>query len=198
MNLSDRYLALKSALIDSGDIRSEQFSTLLNYIENETQYLDAPASTKYHCSYKHGLLEHSVNVTEVLIRLNKSLGANLPISSCIFVGLCHDCGKSEQYIMKDPTPKQIQYGYPGSIVYADEESWMEHSTRSLKIVSKFVDCTDDEWAAIAYHNEPHNGTLSEWRETKMGLLLQYADYYATRFMEVTGEEKSKSASQNEE
>lgn len=39
-------------------IKRAGFENLLNYINNETDFYVAPASTQYHGSYKGGMLEH--------------------------------------------------------------------------------------------------------------------------------------------
>ena len=56
MNLMERYENLKSKVT----ARREEFLALMNFVEQETEYLKAPASTKYHLCYEGGLLEHSV------------------------------------------------------------------------------------------------------------------------------------------
>ena len=50
-------------------IQREGAKELLEYLENETDFFEAPASTQYHCSYKGGLVEHSLNVYRRLVNL---------------------------------------------------------------------------------------------------------------------------------
>lgn len=89
--LKQRYENLKSLFDDES--RRESFERLVKFAEERTEYLTAPASTKYHLNRENGLLEHSCNVTETLIRLRKTLAPDIPLSSCIIVGLFHDFGK---------------------------------------------------------------------------------------------------------
>ena len=156
---------------------------LFFYLETEKDWLTSPASTKYHCSYETGLLEHSINVARTALRLKKILAPEIRDSSILIVGLLHDCGKCENYIMKEPTEKQKQYGYPGSIAFNSDLTYMEHEARSLLIISKFITLTDEEWAAIQYHNEPWNGTFSAFRENKTMTILQNADYWSCLYLE---------------
>lgn len=66
--LLQRYNALKELLKE----RKEQFNKLIDFIEHETSWLTAPASTKFHLCRESGLLEHSVNVTETMLKIKIS------------------------------------------------------------------------------------------------------------------------------
>lgn len=68
MELMERYEVLKAKVVQ----RREEFRRLMKYIEQETAYLTAPASTRYHLCRERGLLEHSVNVAEHLLRIQGS------------------------------------------------------------------------------------------------------------------------------
>lgn len=182
--LKKRYENIKQMIIN--DIESERkdsFIKLIDYLENDTEWLTSPASTKYHCSYESGLIEHSVNTAETILRLKKILAQEISNSSVLLVGLLHDVGKVGQYITKPPTVKQQQYGYPGSIVYNDDIVWMEHASRSLHIISKFMTLTDEEWSAIEYHDQPYYGQSCAFRKNKLMTLLQNSDYYSCVYLE---------------
>lgn len=186
--IEERYLAITRILTEGNDPRKGDIYKLLMHLENETEWGISPASTKYHCSYGGGLIEHSVNVAETLIKMKKLFAPEISIESAAFVGLFHDIGKIGNYVIKEPTEKQKQYGYPGSIVYNDKISYMEHEHRSLKILSEYVhDISDDEWTAICYHNSPWNEDMHpRFRRCKLMTLLQYADYYSTVYLEEGG------------
>lgn len=182
-----RYNTIKKVITNNLDSeRKEGFINLMNYLENETDWLTSPASTKYHCSYEGGLVDHSVSVAETILKMTKLLAPEIPYVSAVLVGLLHDIGKAGQYIMKPPTVKQQQYGYPGSIAFNNDLVYMEHESRSLKIISKFMELTDEEWGAIEYHNQPWNGTSSAFRSNKLMTLLQNSDYWSTVYLEVGG------------
>ena len=59
MELMEHCNTLKAKVIN----RKEHFAELMKFIENETEYLTTPASTRYHLCRERGLLEHSTNVT---------------------------------------------------------------------------------------------------------------------------------------
>ena len=45
----------------------EGINNLINWLENETDFFTAPASSKYHLAVEGGLLKHSLNVYYELI-----------------------------------------------------------------------------------------------------------------------------------
>lgn len=109
MTIFERYENLKSKVVS----RREEFLKFMEFIEAETEYLTAPASTKFHLCKESGLLEHSVNVAENLLKIKSSLAPEISDESCVIVGLLHDLGKvgmpkNPQYIKNEPTLKQKQ------------------------------------------------------------------------------------------
>jgi hypothetical protein len=118
MTVTERYELLKSKVID----RKEEFIKLIDFMENQTDYLNSPASTRFHLCRKMGLLEHSVNVAETMLRLRGALAPEISEESCIICALIHDLGKAgmpgaPQYIPNEPTARQKQYGFGPSVPY---------------------------------------------------------------------------------
>ena len=190
MTVQEKYDYLKS-LVQSD--RREPFLKLLDYAEKNLGYKEAPCSTKYHLSRKGGLFEHSVSVAMTMVKIKRALTSSITDEQCIIVALLHDLGKcgiegKPNYIMKEPTPKQVQYGYPGSIVYNEDLLFMEHEDRTLYLIHKLHDITgftltEEEWAAIKYHNEPWNGQHTAFRKNMLMTLLQNADYFSCVYLE---------------
>lgn len=182
--LEERYARLLGLVTDD---RKDSFTELMRHLEEDTEWTSSPASTKYHLAQESGLIEHSINVAETAIKLGKMLAPEISISSIVIVSLLHDIGKIGLYIMKEPTEKQKQYGYPGSIAYNTDLTYMEHEVRSLKMISESnLKLTDEEWSAIAYHNQPWNGQSSAFRKNKLMTILQDADYWSTCYLESGG------------
>ena len=188
MNLIERYEILKSKVVN----RREEFLALMNFVENETAYLTAPASTKYHLCKEGGLLEHSVNVAETLLKLKKTLAPEISDESCVIVALLHDLGKAgvpnkPQYIKVEPTDKQKQNGltpYPpykfnGDLVY------LSVPIRSLYLIGGRLHLTEEEVQAIIYHDGQYveDNRSVAMREEKLTLLLQHADIWSSRVLE---------------
>lgn len=184
MNLKERYTHLKSLVVE----RKEEFEKLMEFVENETDYLKSPASTKFHLAKEYGLIEHSVNVAENLLKIKSTLAPHITDESCVIVGLLHDLGKAgmpgkPQYIKNEPTEKQKMYGYPASIPYAfnNELTYLSVPVRSLYLVNSRFPLTEDEAQAIVYHDGQYvddNKSVAT-KETELLLLLQYADTWSS-------------------
>jgi len=67
--LKQRYDTLKARVAR----RADEFADLMDFLETKTAWLTAPASTRFHLCREHGLLEHSINVAETLIRIKNTL-----------------------------------------------------------------------------------------------------------------------------
>ena len=183
MNLMERYQALKEKVMK----RKKEFEGLMSYIEGETSYMTAPASTKYHLCHEQGLLEHSVNVAENLLKIKAVLAPSISDESCVIVGLLHDLGKAgmpgqPQYIKNEPTPKQKAYGYPASTPYRFNKDLLYLSVpiRGLYLIASRFPLTEEEVQAIVYHDGQYvddNRSVAA-REEKLTLLLQYADNWS--------------------
>ena len=191
MNLMERYQALKEKVA----IRKKEFEGLMSYIEGETSYMTAPASTKYHLCREQGLLEHSVNVAENLLKIKAVLAPSISDESCVIVGLLHDLGKAgmpgqPQYIKNEPSPKQKAYGYPASTPYRFNKDLLYLSVpiRGLYLVASRFPLTEEEVQAIVYHDGQYvddNRSVAA-KEEKLTLLLQYADNWSGFIVEKEG------------
>ncbi len=181
--LTARYEALKEKVSE----RWAEFAELMKFVETETEYLTAPASTKFHLCKEGGLLEHSVNVAETLLKLKATLAPEISDESCVVVALLHDLGKAgmpgkPQYIKNEPTPKQKAYGYPASKPYRfnNDLLYLSVPVRSLYLVASRFPLTEEEAQAIVYHDGQYvedNRSVAT-HEEKLTLLLQYADNWS--------------------
>lgn len=184
MTVTERYENLKSRVIS----RRDEFSRLMEFVENETDYLNSPASTRFHLCTKHGLLEHSVNVAENMLKLRNAIAPDIDEESCIITALIHDLGKAgmpgnPQYIANEPTAKQKQYGYGPSVPYRmnDNLIYLSVPLRSLYLALPRISLTESEVQAIMYHDGQYvddNKSVAT-KETPLLLLLQYADTWST-------------------
>ena len=178
--LQDRYSTLK-ALVKN---RANEFTDLMEYIEKETAWLTAPASTRFHLCREHGLLEHSINVAETLIRIKNTLYPLIDDESCVIVALLHDFGKvgmpgAPLYIKNKPTENQKRAGYGPTYPYSFNNSltYLSVPVRSLYLALPFLPLTEEETQAIAYHDGQYveDNRSSAKNECPLTLLLQYAD-----------------------
>ena len=178
--LLNRYNALKAKVTE----RADEFSALMDYLENETEWLVAPASTRFHLCREHGLLEHSVNVAETLIRIKDTIYPVVDDESCIIVALLHDLGKvgmpgEPLYLKNQPTEKQRRAGYGPTFPYSYNKdlTYLSVPIRGLYIALPFITLTEDEAQAIAYHDGQYvdDNKSAAANERPLALLLHYAD-----------------------
>jgi len=188
MTVTQRYEALKSKIVN----RKEEFSALVKFMENETDYLNSPASTRFHLCIKQGLLEHSVNVAETMLKFREAVAPDIDEESCIITALIHDLGKAgmpgrPQYLENEPTPKQKQYGFPATIPYRMNENlvYLSVPVRSLYLALPYITLSESEVQAVMYHDGQYvddNKSVAT-KETPLLLLLQYADTWSTFVIE---------------
>jgi len=188
MTVTERYEALKSRVVK----RKTEFDSLINFIENETDYISSPASTRFHLCRKQGLLEHSVNVAETMLKFREAVAPDIDEESCIITALIHDLGKAgmpgkPQYLENEPTPKQKQYGFPATIPYRinDELVYLSVPVRSLYLALPHITLSESEVQAVMYHDGQYvddNKSVAT-KETPLLLLLQYADTWSTFVIE---------------
>lgn len=179
----ERYERLKAVVVE----RKEEFDRLINFMENETEYLTAPASTRFHLSKESGLLEHSVNVCENMLRIKHALAPSVSDESCVIVALIHDLGKvgmpgNPQYIKNEPTARQKQYGYGASVPYSfnNNLTYLSVPVRSLYLALPYISLSEEEVQAIIYHDGQYvddNKSVAT-KECPLLLLLQFADTWS--------------------
>ena len=149
-DLRTRFNALVQHVIDRfGAMRTANF---LSYL-HENGFFDAPASTRWHLAYSGGLLEHSVNVAEQMIKLAVNYGG-ASVESCAVIGLFHDVCKMDAYVYDDASGK-FKWNKQR---LADVTNDSEHGELSVKRISAFLPLSNAEKAAIEWHMG-----LYDWR-----------------------------------
>ena len=188
MNLIERYENLKSKVVK----RREEFLKFAEFVETETEYLTAPASSKFHLCKECGLLEHSINVAETLLKIKNTLAPEISDESCVIVALFHDLGKvgmpnNPQYIKNEPTEKQKKYGLSAWPPYKfnNDLIYLSVPIRSLYLIGDKISLTEAEVQAIIYHDGQYvdDNKSVAMREEKLTLLLQFADNWSCQALE---------------
>lgn len=179
MELTERYRVLKEKVT----ARRVEFSALMRYVESETDYMTAPASTRFHLCRERGLLEHSVNVAETMLTMKAALAPDIPDESCVIVALLHDLGKAgvpgQPQYRKNPEYAKYPYAFNKDLTY------LSVPLRSLYLALPRLPLTEEEVQAIAYHDGQYvddNRSVAA-RECPLTLLLQYADNWSGFVME---------------
>lgn len=177
-NLSERYEHLKSLVTE----RRSEFDKLCSFAEKETEYLTAPASTRFHLCKESGLLEHSVNVCETMLKIKNTLAPEISDESCVVTALFHDLGKvgmpdNPMYIKnvgKGGKEASVPYSFNNQITY------LSIPLRSLYFILPLFPLTPDETQAIMYHDGQYvddNKSVAT-KECPLLFLLQYADSWS--------------------
>ena len=180
-----------------GKIHREGSDKLLQFLL-ESDFFEAPASTKYHMSKFGGLCEHSVNVYERLKRIIRAEypDGKVPYSdeTIAIVSLLHDVTKVNVYKME--TRKQKKQRDDGSYIWEDVTCYTYddkfvygHGEKSVFMIMKYMWLSDVEAQAIRWHMGPwvHDEARSYGDACKSNPLvffLHMADSAATFLDEV--------------
>lgn len=124
---------------------------LLEWIDGETDFYTAPASSQFHGNYGGGLLVHSLSVYKYLKNFTKTLDTS--DESLRVIGLLHDLCKVNFFT------KQVRnVKVPGERRWEEEESYaindtlpMGHGEKSVYLAMRFISLTDEEALAIRWH-----------------------------------------------
>lgn len=155
---------------------------LLNWLHT-TDFFTAPASTRFHESYKGGLVEHSLRVYLELRLLVDMYADKTPRDSVIICGLLHDVCKANFYSETTRNVKKNGVWTTEPFYKVDEQySFGGHGSKSVYLVHKYVAITDDEAAAINTHMGAQGNDYScyeTYRKIPLAMLLHTADMIAT-------------------
>jgi hypothetical protein len=166
---------------------------------NTSDFFTAPASTKYHSSFEGGLAEHSLAVYRILEDKNDSFGHRLSSDTVIISALLHDFCKINFYKKEMKNVKKgTKIDYKGNTVanWVEEEVWVVdeqfpygHGSKSVYLINKLIELTDQEALLINFHmafTEPKdswihlNNALDKYPEI---ILLHTADLESTYLLE---------------
>lgn len=126
---------------------------LMRWLESSDFY-KAPASTRFHGNYRGGLLEHSLNVYDELMRLIKAYPEiNIRESSAIIMALFHDLTKVNFYSTEKRNRKNADGKWESYDAYTINEKlkYGGHGSKSVFIVQGFIPLEPVEAVAINCH-----------------------------------------------
>jgi len=159
---------------------------------DEYGFFEAPCSTTHHLAKEGGLAEHSLNVYYGMLEIDKALKADLPYDSIVICGLLHDLGKmgdhgKANYILNVLKSGEVsdakRYKANAELLY------LPHEIRSAMIAERFIELTEDEEAAILWHNGLYGQFKYDipGKETPLYMILHWADMWASRVTEMEEE-----------
>ena len=159
-------------------------------LSRNSDFFEAPASSRYHGNYEGGLLEHSLNVYDCLKdylsreRVQKTYHLNYNEETIAIVALLHDlCNKQSMRNVKE-NGQWIQvpfYEFQDTLPYG-------HGEKSVYMISGYMRLTREEAFAIRYHmgfagNEDARNVGAAFEMFPLAFALSTADMEATYFME---------------
>lgn len=168
--------------------RKRKVKALIRYLKKDGEYFRAPASTseEHHLPYPGGLIEHSVNVAEHMIKLRDILAPEIPLDWIIVVGLFHDIGKigspGKPLYIPNPNKKERKIQ---PYIHNPDLVKMAVPIRGLHILLRFIELTEEEIQAICYHDGqyvPENQIVAH-HEHPLTLLVHFADFWCSTIVE---------------
>ncbi len=124
---------------------------LLEWLE-KTDFFTAPASTKFHGACQGGLVQHSVNVYEVM--MEKHFEENVDSrESFAICALLHDLCKAQFYKVSTRNVKNENTGaWEKQPYYSIEDSFpYGHGEKSVFLIERFMRLKTSEAVAIRWH-----------------------------------------------
>lgn len=163
----------------------EGMENLIEFLKNKTDFFEAPASTRFHGSFKGGLLEHSMKVYEIL---KQKAGDS---ESVRIIALLHDICKTNFYKVDYRNAKNEQGVWEKVPYYTIEDTIpYGHGEKSAMMISEFIKLTPEERYAIRWHmgfTEPKElyTTIGQaYKKYPIALLTHEADLEATYFYDI--------------
>lgn len=192
MNVNkERFLGLFRA-----KIHRDGAEKLLSWLQNESDFFEAPASTRYHGNYPGGLLEHSLNVYDCLVdylarpRVREQYGLSYSEETVALVALFHDLCKVNFYKPGKRNVKDPETGKWREVEsYTIEDTFpYGHGEKSVYMIQAFMQLKREEALAIRWHmgfsgQEDSSYVGQGFAASPLAVALSVADEEATFFME---------------
>lgn len=168
---------------------------LMEFIE-KSDFYTAPASTHFHGAYEGGLLEHSINVYNCLMKKKTSEGtiwhellAEVPDESIAITALLHDLCKTYFYTVEYRNKKVDGEWVQVPCYTVDDKIPYGHGEKSVMMIEEYIRLKLYERYAIRWHMGPYSGerdwnTLGAAMEKyPLVMALFEADMEATHILE---------------
>ena len=178
------------------DVKRANIDSLIHWLEKDTDFFSAPASTKYHGAFKGGLAEHSYNVFQALKTLDMTdefKQFRFDYDSIIICSLLHDVCKTNFYKeslrnVKDEKGVWVQVPY----YEVDDKDPYGHGEKSVMLIEKHIRLTDEERYSIRWHMGGFDESVKggsyaigkAYEKYPLAVALHLADMMATYIMEV--------------
>lgn len=175
--------------------KREGIENIIKWMD-ENDFFKAPCSTQHHLCKEGGLAEHSLNVYDIAYKLYDVFPQFfvIPYDSVVIAALLHDIGKCGQFgkrfYVENYLAKRDKEGNPlrsttKPYITNAELLNVPHEIRSISIVDRFIELTEEEQFAILYHNGMYSDLKYQLngKETALQMLIHAADMFASRLVE---------------
>ncbi|MGL4374389.1 MAG: hypothetical protein ACRCS6_11420, partial [Turicibacter sp.] len=137
-------------------INRDGMDKLITYLEEQSDYFTAPASSKYHGNYSGGLAEHSHNVVTLLQEKNERYNLGLSQDSVFIAGYFHDLCKVNLYTVAIRCRKNKLDKWEGYKTYDfDDQLPLGHGEKSVIRLQQFIRLSLEEILMIRWHMGPY-------------------------------------------
>ncbi len=185
-------LQLKFETIARKAIQREGIEDVLKYLDEKTDFYTAPASTRFHCDHEGGLVEHSINVFNMLRKSEILDRDKYNIENVAIVSLFHDICKANTYVTEMRNKKENGQWIQVPFYTVDEEYPYGHGEKSVYILMREgLKLTDEEALAIRWHMGAYTDSVkggsfslnTAFEMSPLALELYIADMRATDYLE---------------
>ena len=190
-NNKERFLSLCKSIERKG------IDELMSWLEKSDFYA-SPASTRFHGAKPGGLLEHSLNVYDELVRILEAYPEiHADRDSVVIVSLFHDLCKVNSYATEKRNRKNEFGQWESYDAYKTEEKvcYGGHGSKSVFILQNFMKLTLDEAVAVNAHMGSWDGNKDVgkvYEQFPFAWALHMADEAATFIKESNKSERSTS------
>lgn len=144
----------------------------------QTDFFEAPCSTKYHLNVPGGLAHHSLCVYDALNELDEMCDTKLSDDTKIITSLLHDTCKIDLYkLSKGLIPYERNDAFP-----------VGHGEKSIFVIQQFIPLSNQEVAMIRWHMGGYDESFA--RQSNLiqkyypeAMLMYFADHISTLFRE---------------
>ena len=177
-------------------VKREGIEDLLKFIR-KSDFYTAPASTRFHLCVEGGLLQHSLNVYDMLAQKKTNEGVwreylkDISDESIILVSLLHDLCKTNFYKQemrnkKDNNGQWVQVPF----YTVEDKAPMGHGCKSVIMLQSYIKLKKEEIYAILHHmgfsvaKEDYNSVGATFDMYPLALAVHMADLEASHLLEV--------------
>ena len=146
MSYQDEFLEIyRSKISREGSV------PLLEWLQ-KTDFFTAPASSKYHCACRGGLVQHSVSVYHTMMEKHFEQGKDSEESFAI-CALLHDVCKAQFYKEGFRNVKNDETGQweKKSVYFVEDRFPYGHGEKSVFLIERFLRLKTSEAVAIRWH-----------------------------------------------